>query len=35
MFDVFQPVKNLLKIDSVCIDNNIFRLHYKVSVWYL
>jgi len=25
-------VKGLLKIDSVCIDNNIFRLHYKATV---
>lgn len=32
MFDVFGSVKGLLKIDSVCIDNNIFRLHYKVTV---
>jgi hypothetical protein len=32
MFDVFGSVKGLLKIDSICIDNNIFRLHYKVTV---
>ncbi|XP_022919591.1 innexin inx2 [Onthophagus taurus] len=32
MFDVFGSVKGLLKIDAVCIDNNIFRLHYKVTV---
>lgn len=32
MFDVFGSVKGLLKIDSVCIDNNVFRLHYKVTV---
>lgn len=31
MFDVFGPVRGLLKLDSVCIDNNVFRLHYKVS----
>ena len=31
MFDVFGPVKELLSLDPVCIDNNIFRLHYKVS----
>ena len=30
MFDVFQPVKELLSLDPICIDNNIFRLHYKV-----
>ncbi|CAI6376307.1 unnamed protein product [Macrosiphum euphorbiae] len=32
MFDVFGSVKGLLKIDSVCIDNNMFRLHYKATV---
>jgi len=32
MFDVFKPVKDLLKIDEVCIDNNIFRLHYKATM---
>ncbi|XP_019871472.1 innexin inx2 [Aethina tumida] len=32
MFDVFGSVKGLLKIDSVCIDNNVFRLHYKATV---
>lgn len=32
MFDVFGSVKGLLKLDSVCIDNNIFRLHYKATV---
>lgn len=32
MFDVFGSVKGLLKIDSICIDNNIFRLHYKATV---
>ena len=31
MFDVFGPAKGLLKLDDVCIDNNIFRLHYKVQ----
>ncbi len=30
MFDVFGSVKGLIKLDSVCIDNNVFRLHYKV-----
>ena len=29
MFDVFGSVKGLIKLDSVCIDNNTFRLHYK------
>lgn len=32
MFDVFGSVKGLLKLDSVCIDNNVFRLHYKATV---
>ncbi|XP_046984394.1 innexin inx2 [Schistocerca americana] len=32
MFDVFGSVKGLLKLDSVCIDNNLFRLHYKATV---
>lgn len=32
MFDVFGSVKGLLKIDVVCIDNNVFRLHYKATV---
>ncbi len=31
MFDVFGSVKGLLKLDAVNIDNNIFRLHYKVG----
>jgi len=32
MFDVFGPVKELLSLDPICIDNNIFRLHYKATV---
>lgn len=32
MFNVFGPVVGLLKLDSVCIDNNVFRLHYKATV---
>lgn len=32
MFDVFGSVKGLLKLDTVYIDNNIFRLHYKATV---
>ena len=30
MFDVFGSVKDLIKLDKICIDNNVFRLHYKV-----
>jgi hypothetical protein len=29
---VFGSLKGLLRIDSVCIDNNVFRLHYKATV---
>jgi len=31
MLDVFGSVKGLIKLDQICIDNNIFRLHYKAS----
>jgi len=31
MFDVFGSVKGLIKLDQICIDNNIFRLHYKAT----
>ncbi|XP_057326644.1 innexin inx2-like [Microplitis mediator] len=32
MFEVLSKVKGLLKIDQVCIDNNVFRLHYKATM---
>ena len=32
MFDVFGSVKGLIKLDEICIDNTIFRLHYKVQL---
>lgn len=32
MDKVFGSLKGLLKIDGVTIDNNVFRLHYKVTV---
>lgn len=32
MIDFFKSVKTVLKLDSVCIDNTIFRLHYKLTV---
>jgi len=35
MYDVFGSIKSLLKIDSVSIDNNIFRLHYKATMFCL
>jgi len=31
MFDIFGSVKGLIKLDTICIDNNIFRLHYKAT----
>ena len=31
MFDVFGDVKSLIKLESICIDNNVFRLHYKAT----
>lgn len=30
MFDIFGYVKSFVKLDNICIDNNVFRLHYKV-----
>ncbi|KAG9508618.1 Innexin inx2, partial [Fragariocoptes setiger] len=33
--DVFGSLRSVLKIDEVCIDNNVFRLHYKVTVIFL
>jgi len=32
MFHVFGDIKSLLKLESVAIDNNVFRLHYKLTV---
>ena len=34
MFSVLGDVKGLIKLDKLCIDNNVFRLHYKVSGCY-
>ena len=31
MFDIFGYVKSFVKLDNICIDNNVFRLHYKVE----
>ena len=31
MYLFLQPVKGLIKLDEVWIDNNVFRLHYKVT----
>nr|CAD7395185.1 unnamed protein product [Timema cristinae] len=32
MFDLFGSVRALLKVQTICIDNNVFRLHYKATV---
>ena len=31
MLGVLDSVKSFVKLDSVCIDNNVFRLHYKLT----
>ena len=35
MLDIFQGLVHFLKFDPVCIDNNVFRLHYKATVMIL
>ncbi|XP_076062709.1 innexin 2 [Oratosquilla oratoria] len=35
MYDVFGSIRSLLKVDSVSIDNNIFRMHYKATMFIL
>ena len=32
VMDVASYIKSMLKTDSVCIDNFVFRLHYRVTV---
>ncbi|XP_063380965.1 innexin inx2-like isoform X1 [Cydia fagiglandana] len=32
MIDLFMPFRAFLKLDNVSIDNNVFRMHYKVTV---
>ncbi|XP_035709900.1 innexin inx2 isoform X2 [Folsomia candida] len=32
MIDVFGCIKALVKLESICIDNIVFRLHYKITV---
>ncbi|CAG2159070.1 unnamed protein product [Oppiella nova] len=32
MLDVFRSLKTLLKTSRVQIDNNVFRLHYSITV---
>ena len=35
VFELFGSVRRLIKLDQVCIDNNVFRLHYKATVIFL
>lgn len=35
VYDVFGSVRSLMKVDRFCIDNNVFRLHYKATVIFL
>lgn len=35
LLELFESLKGILKIDPCCIDNNVFRLHYKVTVFML
>lgn len=32
MIDVFGSIKALLKVDEICIDNIVFKLHYKATL---
>ncbi|CAG2182063.1 unnamed protein product, partial [Oppiella nova] len=32
LLDIFGPLKKLIKLGTVSIDNNVFRLHYKATV---
>ena len=35
MLDIFSGFLQFLKFDAVCIDNNVFRLHYKATLMIL
>lgn len=35
MINLFMPFRAFLKFDNVCTDNNVFQLHYKVTVFIL
>ncbi|CAG0919834.1 unnamed protein product [Notodromas monacha] len=35
MIVIFGSLKGLLKLDEICIDNNVFRLHYKATTIFL
>lgn len=32
MIDLFMPFRAFLKFQNVCTDNNVFRMHYKITV---
>lgn len=32
MIDLLMPFRSFLKCKSVCTDNNVFRMHYKITV---
>lgn len=32
MIDVFLPIQAFVKINKIHIDNNVFRMHYKLTV---
>ncbi|GIX84809.1 innexin inx2 [Caerostris darwini] len=32
MFEIFNDLKDFIKVDSICNDNNVFRLHYRFTV---
>ncbi|XP_075973856.1 innexin inx2-like [Anticarsia gemmatalis] len=32
MIDLFMPFRAFLKFENVCTDNNVFRMHYKMTV---
>jgi len=31
MLDLFGSLKGFARLDKTCIDNNVFRLHYKMT----
>ena len=35
VYEVLGSVRGLVKFDRHCIDNNVFRLHYKATVIFL
>ena len=35
MFSILGETKQFIKLDKICIDNNVFRLHYKATFLFL